>query len=91
MAEASSGDVKGEESCGSDPETKPKRQRKDREDETGDPLVVVGPEILEEILNYLDAHSVARCVVVSRGWHTVASSDRLWAPRVSYPNLFFSF
>ncbi|XP_078173584.1 uncharacterized protein LOC144567343 [Carex rostrata] len=86
MADSRRGEGKGKERAGCDSddlETKPKRQRKDQDGEVGDPLVVVGPEILEKILNFLDARSVARCLVVSRRWHNVATSDRLWAHRLS--------
>ncbi|KAJ4803237.1 F-box domain containing protein [Rhynchospora pubera] len=90
MAESCRGEGKDKEKAGTsagagcesdDSETRPKWQRKDRDDEVGDPLSVVGPEILEKILNFLDARSVARCIAVSHGWQTVAISDRLWAPR----------
>lgn len=88
MADSRRGEGKGKEKAGCDSddlESKPKEQRKDQDGgEVGDPLVVVGPEILEKILNFLDARSVARCLVVSRRWHNVATSDRLWAPRVNF-------
>ncbi|GAB4843690.1 hypothetical protein Ancab_013654 [Ancistrocladus abbreviatus] len=45
-----------------------------------DPLDVLGPDLMMKILGYLDARSVALSLLVSRGWHGVASSDRLWAP-----------
>lgn len=86
MAESQRGEEKGGGEGGggvADVETRPKRRREGRSDAQRDPLVLVGPEVLEKILNCLDAHSVARCGVVSRGWRTVAISDRLWDPRVS--------
>lgn len=46
-----------------------------------DPLVVLGYDIMHMILGYLDARSVARSLLVSRGWHGVACGDRLWAPK----------
>lgn len=91
MADSRWGEEKGnvdKAGCDSDDlETTPKRQRKDKDGEVGDPLVVVGPDILEKIFSFLDAHSVARCLVVSHRWHDVATSDLPWAPRV---NFFFS-
>ncbi|MQL85362.1 hypothetical protein Taro_017886 [Colocasia esculenta] len=45
-----------------------------------DPLVVLGPDIFARVLALLDARSVARSVVVSRGWQAIAASDRLWRP-----------
>ncbi|XP_058101387.1 uncharacterized protein LOC131245738 isoform X2 [Magnolia sinica] len=44
-----------------------------------DPLVVFGPDILTMILCHLDARSVAQSLLVSHGWHEVASSDLLWS------------
>ncbi|XP_072983631.1 uncharacterized protein [Typha latifolia] len=46
-----------------------------------DPLVVLGPDIMGRILEFSDARSVARSVVLSRGWHEVATSDSLWGPK----------
>lgn len=47
-----------------------------------DTLEVLGSDLVTRIVEFLDARSVARLLVVSRGWHDVASSDRLWAPKV---------
>ncbi|KAK6929666.1 hypothetical protein RJ641_003760 [Dillenia turbinata] len=46
-----------------------------------DPLVVFGTDIMTKILGYLDARSVALSLLVSRGWHGVASSDKLWTSK----------
>ncbi|KAF6144350.1 hypothetical protein GIB67_024577 [Kingdonia uniflora] len=43
-----------------------------------DPLVVFGSDILLMILKNLDACSVVLSLLVSRGWHGVASRDSLW-------------
>ncbi|KAJ6790788.1 Uncharacterized protein M6B38_248390 [Iris pallida] len=66
-----------------------KRRREEEEEEreesrrvsSEDPLVVLGPDVLTKVLEFLDARSVARLLVVSQGWNAVASSDRLWAPK----------
>lgn len=50
----------------------------------GDPLAAVGFDIMTMILARLDARSVARSLLVSRGWHGVASSDRLWTSKVLF-------
>ena len=64
-----------------------KKRRREEEsedlDEVRDPLMVFGSDILMMILTNLDARSVARSLLVSRGWCRVASSDRLWSPKVS--------
>lgn len=46
-----------------------------------DPLIVFGQDIMMMILSYLDARSVALSLLVSRGWHGVASRDALWSPK----------
>ncbi|ONK70887.1 uncharacterized protein A4U43_C04F2550 [Asparagus officinalis] len=46
-----------------------------------DPLEVLGSDLVTRVVEFLDARSVARLLVVSRGWHEIASSDRLWAPK----------
>ncbi|KAJ8649740.1 hypothetical protein MRB53_002763 [Persea americana] len=62
-----------------------KKRRREEEsedlDEVRDPLMVFGSDILMMILTNLDARSVARSLLVSRGWCRVASSDRLWSPK----------
>ncbi|XP_043707685.1 uncharacterized protein LOC122657010 isoform X2 [Telopea speciosissima] len=47
-----------------------------------DPLVVFGRDIMLMILSRLDARSVALSLLVSRGWHAVSSSDRLWRSKL---------
>uniref|UniRef100_A0A7N0TT16 F-box domain-containing protein n=1 Tax=Kalanchoe fedtschenkoi TaxID=63787 RepID=A0A7N0TT16_KALFE len=64
---------------------KRKRER-DSWDEDGegsqqDPLEVFGSDIMMMILSHLDARSVALSLLVSRAWHGVASSDRLWTSK----------
>lgn len=49
-----------------------------------DPLLVFGSEIMTIILGKLDVRSVAEARLVSRGWQAVASSDRIWAPKVLF-------
>ncbi|KAL6971169.1 hypothetical protein U1Q18_030849 [Sarracenia purpurea var. burkii] len=46
-----------------------------------DPLVLFGSDIMMKILRHLDARSVAQSLLVSRRWHGVASSDRLWTSK----------
>ncbi|PSS35918.1 E3 ubiquitin ligase complex SCF subunit sconB [Actinidia chinensis var. chinensis] len=64
-----------------------KRKKRKRENKTAcgsllqDPLVVFGSDIMMKILRHLDACSVALSLLVSRRWHGVASSDRLWASK----------
>lgn len=65
---------------------KERRRREEESEDLGevrDPLMVFGSDILMMILTNLDARSVARSLLVSRGWCRVASSDRLWSPKVS--------
>ena len=52
------------------------------EENLQDPLVVFGWDIMLMILNHLDARSVALSLLVSRGWHGVASSDAIWSKKV---------
>ncbi|RWW19267.1 hypothetical protein GW17_00016702 [Ensete ventricosum] len=56
--------------------------REERQGAARDPLVVLGPDVMTKILEFADARSVARCTVVSRSWHEIAASDRLWAPKM---------
>ncbi|GKC68889.1 F-box domain, cyclin-like protein, partial [Tanacetum coccineum] len=51
------------------------------EENLQDPLVVFGWDIMLMILNHLDARSVAQSLMVSRGWHGVASSDAIWSKK----------
>ncbi|KAI3430121.1 F-box domain-containing protein [Psidium guajava] len=59
------------------------RKREDRDlpppSSSRDPLEVFGADLMVMILNNLDARSVALSMLVSRAWHSVASSDRLWS------------
>ncbi|GMY26913.1 F-box family protein [Fagus crenata] len=59
-----------------------KPEKQTVQEETKDPLEVFGTDIMLKILSNLDARSVALCLLVSRAWHAVASSDRLWAPKL---------
>ena len=68
---------------------KKKRKRQDGAEEEKsevpqDPLEVFGSDMMMMILSYLDAPSVALSLLVSRGWHGVASSDRLWSTKVRF-------
>ena len=47
-----------------------------------DPLDVFGYDIMLMVLSFLDAHSVATAVLVSREWRSVASSDTIWSKKV---------
>ncbi|XP_018839304.2 uncharacterized protein LOC109005010 isoform X1 [Juglans regia] len=60
-------------------------EEKMREEEgvlRSDPLEVFGTDMMSMILSNLDARSVALSLLVSRGWHGVASSDRIWGPKL---------
>ncbi|KAM7262724.1 hypothetical protein ACFE04_000407 [Oxalis oulophora] len=46
-----------------------------------DLLVVLGRDLMLKVLSYLDARSTAVCLLISRGWHAVASADRLWTSK----------
>ncbi|XP_021595684.1 uncharacterized protein LOC110602463 [Manihot esculenta] len=46
-----------------------------------DPLDVLGWDLMMKILSNLDARSVALSLLVSRRWHRLASSDRLWSSK----------
>lgn len=68
-----------------------KRQRLE-EGVSKDPLEVLGMDMMMRILELSDACSVARCTVVSRGWHEIAVSDHLWGPKVaSFPQNFLFY
>ncbi|XP_020094820.1 uncharacterized protein LOC109714552 isoform X3 [Ananas comosus] len=47
----------------------------------GDPMAVLGPDIMWKVMGLLDAGSVARCIVVSQWWYEIAAADRVWAPK----------
>ncbi|XP_020095482.1 uncharacterized protein LOC109715090 [Ananas comosus] len=51
------------------------------EAEARDPATALGPDVVERVLGASDARSVARSAAVSRAWHGIATSDRLWAPK----------
>ncbi|XP_042488508.1 uncharacterized protein LOC122068695 isoform X2 [Macadamia integrifolia] len=57
-------------------------EEEERSDLRQDPLVVFGSDIMLMILSRLDARSVALSLLVSQGWHGVASSDRLWSSKL---------
>ncbi|XP_011029698.1 PREDICTED: uncharacterized protein LOC105129373 [Populus euphratica] len=62
------------------------RKRKKMREEGGlplcqDPLDLLGRDLMLRVLNNVDARSVARCLVVSRSWNRVASSDLLWTSK----------
>ncbi|XP_043721286.1 uncharacterized protein LOC122668815 isoform X2 [Telopea speciosissima] len=57
-------------------------EKEERSELRQDPLVVFGSDIMLMILSRLDARSVALSLLVSHGWHGVASSDRLWSSKI---------
>lgn len=68
---------------------RPKFQVPVEEEEEGavrvkDPLEVFGRDLMMMILGNLDARSIALSLLVSHGWHDVASSDRLWSSKVPF-------
>ncbi|XP_073308392.1 uncharacterized protein [Primulina huaijiensis] len=58
-----------------------KQQEDNGLDEELDPLMVFGSGIMMIIVSKLDARSVTQARLVSREWHAVASSDKIWAPK----------
>ncbi|XP_061976286.1 uncharacterized protein LOC133697620 isoform X2 [Populus nigra] len=63
-----------------------KRKRKKMREDRGrpfcqDPLDVLGRDLMLRVLSNLDARSLALCLVVSRTWNRVASSDLLWTSK----------
>ncbi|KAK9146287.1 hypothetical protein Sjap_006190 [Stephania japonica] len=48
----------------------------------GDPMALLGLDLMMKVLDRLDARSLALCLIVSRDWNRVASSDELWASKV---------
>jgi len=50
----------------------------------GDPVKVLGEDLMMKILARLDARSLARSLLVSRPWFSLASSDSLWSPLVGF-------
>ncbi|XP_022849418.1 uncharacterized protein LOC111371589 isoform X1 [Olea europaea var. sylvestris] len=61
-----------------------KRKNIGEEMELQDPFVAFGSEIMVMILKQLDARSVARSRLISRGWHSIASSDEIWSRKMSW-------
>lgn len=53
----------------------------------GDPMVVLGPDVMWKVMELLDAVSVARCVAVSQWWYDIAAADHVWAPKVFSPSI----
>ncbi|KAG8372792.1 hypothetical protein BUALT_Bualt12G0103800 [Buddleja alternifolia] len=66
------GEIDDDENLGGDDTDRDTRQ---------DPLEVFGSEIMTVMLSKVDARSVAIARLVCRGWHAVASSDKIWAPK----------
>ncbi|KAG8372791.1 hypothetical protein BUALT_Bualt12G0103700 [Buddleja alternifolia] len=60
------------------------RDRDRDRDTRQDPLEVFGSEIMTVMLSKVDARSVAIARLVCRGWHAVASSDKIWAPKWNF-------
>ncbi|XP_024465329.1 uncharacterized protein LOC18102811 isoform X5 [Populus trichocarpa] len=63
-----------------------KRKRKKMREDRGrpfcqDPLDGLGRDLMLRVLNNFDARSLALCLVVSRTWNRVASSDLLWTSK----------
>ncbi|XP_062109020.1 uncharacterized protein LOC133819724 isoform X2 [Humulus lupulus] len=73
----------GRESQGKKRKRERENQKKHEEEvvQRKDPLEVFGTDIMSTVLSYLDAHSLAPSLLVSRAWNGVASSDRLWASK----------
>ncbi|CAN1144708.1 hypothetical protein LINPERPRIM_LOCUS16769 [Linum perenne] len=46
---------------------------------SNDPLEVLGWDVTMKIMGKLDAPSMALCLLVSRGWNSIASTDTLWS------------
>ena len=71
-----------------------KEKRVEEEEEemgiVGDPLKVLGEDIMIKIMGKMDAYSLARSLLVSHSWFSLASSDSLWSPLVCF-SLFFPF
>lgn len=51
-----------------------------KNDGDGDPVEVLGQDLMTKILARLDARSLARSLLVSRSWFSLASCDALWSP-----------
>ncbi|KAG8091832.1 hypothetical protein GUJ93_ZPchr0012g19194 [Zizania palustris] len=60
------------------------RRRERRKGGGGDPVEVLGEEVMGRVMEFLDGRSVARCTAVSRAWRRVAAADCLWAPKVRF-------
>lgn len=57
-----------------------REERKREGEEERDPMEVLGEDIMMKIMGSLDARSLARSLLVSRSWFSLASSDSLWSP-----------
>lgn len=68
------------------------KQEEEDEDDDDDDLMVskLGEDIVMKIMEKLDARSLARSLLVSRSWFSLASSDSLWSPLVIFFFFFFS-
>eukprot|EP01018_Ginkgo_biloba_P033022 Gb_27738 [translate_table: standard] len=61
---------------------KPDKQKRKRQRWVSDPLLVLGPDILFLTFSYLDAHSLAQCLLVSQDWQALAAADCLWGKKL---------
>ncbi|KMS95302.1 hypothetical protein BVRB_009570 isoform A [Beta vulgaris subsp. vulgaris] len=59
-----------------------KQEEEDEDEDDDDDLMVskLGEDIVMKIMEKLDARSLARSLLVSRSWFSLASSDSLWSP-----------
>lgn len=55
-------------------------EEEEREKGEEDPMEGLGEDLMMKILARLDARSLARSLLVSRHWFSLASSDSLWSP-----------
>ncbi|CAO2822026.1 unnamed protein product [Amaranthus hypochondriacus] len=61
-----------------------KKEKREEMGMVGDPLKVLGEDIMMKIMGKMDAYSLARSLVVSNSWFSLASSDSLWSPLVCH-------
>ncbi|KAJ6939619.1 hypothetical protein NC651_005933 [Populus alba x Populus x berolinensis] len=83
MAQTNNQELQENQSKDMDKEEERESKRKKMREEGGlplcqDPLHLLGKDLMLRVLNNLDAHSMARCVVISRSLNRVASSNLLW-------------
>ncbi|KAM7258778.1 hypothetical protein ACFE04_014519 [Oxalis oulophora] len=57
------------------------KRRKKEMSRNKDMFEELGEDLMFMVLSQLDARSAALCLLVSRHWHSVASTDRLWGPK----------